>query len=129
MTKTALMLFDGQCIFCSRSVRFIFQRVDSEQIQFCPMQNSKGQELLSELNMPLQDFETLIVIKDNEVLIKSAAVLFIASIMPRPWSWLGQFLSIFPPQFLDSLYGLVARNRFKILGRSDRCYIPGAEQH
>ena len=123
--EPALMLFDGICVFCSTSVRFIMQRTDRKQLVFVPMQTGEGQTLLKKLAMPLTDFETLVVIYEGNVLVKSAAVKFLLSRMSFPWPVIAKTSAVVPEKLLDMLYLVVARNRYQIFGKTQVCYLPG----
>jgi predicted DCC family thiol-disulfide oxidoreductase YuxK len=42
------------------------------------------------------------------------------------WGWVRVLLSV-PKPLRDAVYNLVARNRYRIFGRYEACFVPGAE--
>ena len=69
------------------------------------------------------DYETMILIADGVATFKSEAVVRIGEGLGLPWS-LAAVLRVIPRPWRDRLYGVLARNRLRILGRRERCYIP-----
>jgi predicted DCC family thiol-disulfide oxidoreductase YuxK len=119
----AVMLFDGVCNFCCRSVRFLLPR-SSDRLRFCAMQTPRGRALLSEHGLPLERFTTLAVLEGGRLHVKSAAVLRLGEHLPPPWRALARLLRRVPPGWLDRLYEFVAANRYRIAGRRRHCAMP-----
>jgi len=42
------------------------------------------------------------------------------------WSWTRAFLAI-PRPLRDAVYNLIARNRYRIFGKYDACFVPDTE--
>ncbi len=124
-TPQPLLVFDGVCVLCSRAVRFVLQREQDTAIRFCPAQSPLGQQIFAALNLPLEAFETFIVLDDGKAYMKSAAVLHLARHLRQPWRSLAA-LAILPRGLLDWLYDRVARNRYRVFGRYDVCIVPDA---
>ena len=120
----ALMLFDGVCVFCSRSVKFVSDRSNHEKINFCPMQSEQGRELLLSLDMSDVSYETLVVIYKGKTLTKSQAIIRLMKLMKGVWPMTAEILAVFPISILDKAYDVIARNRYKIFGKSEFCYLP-----
>src|SRR5215813_8961686 len=57
---------------------------------------------------------------------RSAAALFLIARLKTPWK-LMKVAGILPNFVLDAAYRNLARNRYRIFGRYDRCMIPSAE--
>jgi predicted DCC family thiol-disulfide oxidoreductase YuxK len=62
----------------------------------------------------------------RKVLAKSDACLFVMAQLGWPWSLMGIF-RVLPRALRDPLYDLVARNRYRIFGRRERCLVPAPE--
>jgi predicted DCC family thiol-disulfide oxidoreductase YuxK len=60
------------------------------------------------------------------VLTRSQAALFTAGALGWPWK-IARAANVLPQGLLDRLYDFVARNRYSVFGRSDRCLVPTAE--
>jgi predicted DCC family thiol-disulfide oxidoreductase YuxK len=105
---------------------------DSKGIfKFASLQSEVGQELLKKFRLKTNDlenrtFDSIVAIDGNKVYQKSDAALEIARRMDGIWKIFYVFKII--PAFLRNLiYDLIARNRYRIFGRTDACQIPTPE--
>jgi len=57
--------------------------------------------------------------------LKSDAALTVLSLLPG-WDWVRALFAI-PKPLRDAVYGLVARNRYRIFGRYEACFVPAAD--
>jgi predicted DCC family thiol-disulfide oxidoreductase YuxK len=64
----------------------------------------------------------MILLEAGEPSFKSEASLRIAQGLDFPWSLLALF-RIVPRALRDRLYDVLARNRLRIFGRRERCYV------
>lgn len=71
------------------------------------------------------DAERNAVVHGGEVLFKSGAALTVLSQLPG-WGW-ARALRAIPKTLRDAAYNLVARNRYRIFGKYDECFVPDAE--
>jgi predicted DCC family thiol-disulfide oxidoreductase YuxK len=121
------ILFDGVCNFCNASINFIIDRDSKSIFQFAALQSEVGQELLIKHHLKTTDFDTVILINDeNKIYQKSDAALEIARNLDGFWKVLYAF-KILPSFLRNPIYDLVARNRYRIFGRTDACRIPTPE--
>jgi predicted DCC family thiol-disulfide oxidoreductase YuxK len=56
---------------------------------------------------------------------KSDAALTVLSHLPG-WGWV-HVLRLVPKPLRDAIYNLVARNRYRIFGKYETCFVPDAE--
>ncbi len=119
-----IILFDGWCVLCSRAVRFILDHEKEPVFRFAPLDSAAGTRFLSGIP-DFDKIDSVLVVTgiEKEVLIKGAAVVFIARYLKPPWSWL-RILRLFPRVFVDGVYDLIARYRYRIWGRFDSCTVP-----
>jgi predicted DCC family thiol-disulfide oxidoreductase YuxK len=117
----AVLIFDGYCNLCSGWVRFLMRIDKKKSLRFVAGQSSEGVELLS--TFTTANSESVVLIREDKMFIESDAVIQVLSLLSPPYSWL-TFFRFFPPAFRKWMYRLVARNRYKIFGRSKTCYIP-----
>ncbi len=111
-----IILFDGVCNLCNHSIAFVLKRVKKKLFQYISLQSDEGQALLKEYELPLDNFHSLVYIKNGKALQKSTAVLNIV----RKLSGLLPLLYIFilvPKPLRDWAYGLVAKNRYRLFGK------------
>ncbi|MBJ7403173.1 MAG: thiol-disulfide oxidoreductase DCC family protein [Bradyrhizobium sp.] len=120
-----VILFDGVCIFCSRWVRFVAKRDIGKRFRFTPIQSDYGTRLAIAFGIDPDDPDTNAVVHDGKVFTKSDAALTVLSLLPR-WGWVRALFAI-PKPLRDAVYGLVARNRYRIFGRYDACFVPDAD--
>jgi predicted DCC family thiol-disulfide oxidoreductase YuxK len=70
------------------------------------------------------DPDTNAVIHGGIAYFKSDAALTVASNLPG-WGWLRVLFAV-PQRFRDAVYSLVARNRYRIFGKYQTCFVPDA---
>ena len=119
-----IVLFDGVCNFCNASVNFIIDRDTNNKFKFAALQSDTGKQLL--LQHGVTDTKTLdsvVLIKNNRVYKKSAAALEIARELNGLWPSLYVF-KLLPAFILDTLYDVLAQNRYRLFGKADACRIP-----
>lgn len=122
---SGIILFDGTCAFCERSVRFIASR-DHGYFRFGASQNPAGRALLARRGTSREAAKSIILIEDDRIYLRSDAVLRIARRLPAPWKWAGVFLWV-PRPVRDAVYRVVAAIRLRIAGTSNACEIPPLE--
>ena len=120
-----VILFDGVCIFCSRWVRFVAERDKARRFRFTPIQSPYGTRLAQALGIDANDPDTNAVIHGDVAWKKSDAALTVLSLLPG-WSWVRVLFAV-PKLLRDSVYDLVARNRYRIFGKYDACLVPNAD--
>lgn len=121
-----LILFDGVCNFCNSSINFIIDHDPEKHFKFAPLQSDIGQGVLRKFNKNTKDFDSVILLKDNKLYQKSEAALEITKHLSGFWKYLSVF-GILPTFFLDFFYNIVAKNRYRIFGKSDSCRMPTPE--
>ncbi|MBH1973590.1 MAG: DUF393 domain-containing protein, partial [Rhodobacteraceae bacterium] len=62
-----LIVFDGECVFCSAFFRFMLKHDRREIFHFATAQSPLGQALYAALNLPLTEFETNLVITHGQI--------------------------------------------------------------
>jgi predicted DCC family thiol-disulfide oxidoreductase YuxK len=120
-----VILFDGTCAFCARSVRFIAAR-DNGYFKFGASQNPEGRALLAGFGTTREAARSLILIEDGRLYLRSTAVLRITRRLRAPWNVFGVFV-IVPRPIRDFVYSVVAAIRHRIAGTSNACEIPPPE--
>jgi predicted DCC family thiol-disulfide oxidoreductase YuxK len=121
-----IVLFDGVCNLCSFWVRFAIARDPAARLRFASVQSDLGQEFLRRRNLPTDVFESFYLIEDGQVYEKSTAFLRMVRHLRRPWPLL-RAARVLPRPLRDWLYDRVARNRYRLFGRRDRCLVPSPE--
>jgi predicted DCC family thiol-disulfide oxidoreductase YuxK len=120
-----VILYDGVCVFCSRWVRFVADRDVARRFRFTAIQSGYGKRLAQVFGINPEDPDTNAVIHDGEAFFKSDAALAVLSNLPG-WGW-ARALRAVPKPLRDALYNLVARNRYRIFGKYEACFVPEVE--
>jgi len=121
-----IILFDGVCNFCNASINFFIDRDKAGMFKFAALQSEKGQAILQKYGLNLNEFDSIIVEKDGKLYQKSDAALEIVRHMDGAWKLL-YGLKILPAFIRDFFYKLIAKNRYRLFGRTDACRIPTPE--
>ncbi|WP_237060730.1 thiol-disulfide oxidoreductase DCC family protein [Microbulbifer sediminum] len=127
-----IILFDSLCNLCNGWVRFVLQRDQSAVFTFCRAQSPAGQQLLADLGLPLDEYESVVYLEresgSHQPYFKSEAALRVLGGLPGAARHL-RLLRAIPPVIRDAVYDIIARNRYRLFGRRATCRLPGeAEQ-
>jgi predicted DCC family thiol-disulfide oxidoreductase YuxK len=120
-----VILYDGVCVFCSRWVRFVAVRDKGRRFRFTAIQSGYGTRLARAFGINPDDPDTNAVVHGGEVFFKSDAALTVLAHLPG-WRWV-RVLRSAPKPLRDAVYSLVAKNRYRIFGKYDECFVPDAE--
>ena len=118
-----VIIFDGHCVLCSRSAQFVLRHDGRGVYRLLAAQTPLGRALYVHYGLDPHDYESMILIADGVAWLKSEAVIRIAEGLGLPWS-LAAVARVLPRAWRDPLYGVLARNRFRVFGRRDTCYLP-----
>ena len=119
LKKQPILLFDGECGFCSKSVQFFLNHEKNKKMHFAPLESKTGKELRAYFEIDSK-IDSVILIKEHSAYIKSCAALRLAPYMKGLWPLMMAFV-IVPPFIRNWVYDLVARRRMKIFGRVENC--------
>ncbi|MGH8357332.1 MAG: thiol-disulfide oxidoreductase DCC family protein [Pseudomonas sp.] len=118
-----VVLFDGVCRLCNGWARFLIRHDHDRRVRLAAVQSPEGQALLAWAGLPLDQFDTLAVIRDRHYWERSEAVFEIIAQLPARWRPLLLLRAI--PRFLrDWAYDRIARNRYRLFGKYDTCLLP-----
>lgn len=128
-----LILYDGHCGFCNRSIRWFLKRDRFDRFRFAPAESPAAASLLARHNFGALSPNTLIVVRHagkshERLLTRTTGIIAMLVELPRPWSGFAIVLSAIPRSIRDLGYGLIARLRYRIWGRYDTCPIPTPEE-
>jgi predicted DCC family thiol-disulfide oxidoreductase YuxK len=114
-----IILFDGVCNLCNRTVQFIIRHDRSATFKFASLQSEVGQSLLRQFPQ-LADENSVILIINDRAYSKSTAALKIAQELNGGWKFLYTFIVI-PRPIRDYIYTHIAKNRYRWFGRQTHC--------
>jgi predicted DCC family thiol-disulfide oxidoreductase YuxK len=119
-----VILYDGVCVFCSRWIRFVAARDVERRFRFTAIQSDYGSRLAQAFGIDPADPDTNAVVHGGVATLRSDAALTVLSHLPG-WQW-ARVLRAVPKPLRDGVYNLVARNRYRIFGKYERCFVGDA---
>jgi predicted DCC family thiol-disulfide oxidoreductase YuxK len=122
-TDKKIILFDGVCNLCNRTVQFVLKRDAKAQFVFGSLQGRAGSDLLGQLNLPSDTYNSFLLIENDTFYTRSSAVLRVLRYLGRGWQVAYLFM-LLPKGVRDGLYNWIARNRYRWFGRSPTCMVP-----
>lgn len=128
----AIVLYDGVCGLCNRSVQFLLKRDRYDRLRFASLQSELAARLLNRHGIDNKDLDTVYAVlnygEPNETLLaKGDAFLFFAGVIGGVWS-VARMGTIIPRSVRNWLYDFVARHRYQVFGKSDSCMLPDPKQ-
>jgi len=113
-TSPVLVRFDGECLMCSGSIRFLADEDHGEWLRFTPLKVPPG-------SAP----ETMLVEKDGRTLDRSDAILAVLETLGGHWRAMAMAGRLIPRFLRDAVYRFIARNRYRWFGKGNACSLPG----
>jgi len=114
-----IVYFDDYCYLCSNTIKLLKWLNKGDKLTFIGLSNGISEQIPKDL----LSIDSIIVFHEGRYLVKSGALFQIIKS-------LGGFLKIFfifkiiPVKYLDKLYDLIARSRYRIFGKRKSCYLP-----
>ncbi|MFN8289951.1 MAG: DCC1-like thiol-disulfide oxidoreductase family protein [Chitinophagaceae bacterium] len=118
-----IVLFDGVCNLCNRSVQFIIKRDKKKKFRFGSLQGHFGQQAQARFHLPADDFNSFLLLEGDKLYTRSTAALRVLKQLGRGWQ-LFYGLILLPKFIRDPVYKWIARNRYKWFGKMEACMIP-----
>ncbi|MBC7545962.1 MAG: DUF393 domain-containing protein [Candidatus Sericytochromatia bacterium] len=127
-----LILFDGVCGLCTRLTRFVLPRDPGGIFHFASLQSPYGRAVLQQYGKNPDDLDTLVVVRDYATadarfLTKSQAALTVLETIGGIWRSVAVF-RILPVSWLDRIYDVIARYRYRVFGKHEICFMPSPEE-
>ena len=124
-----IVFYDGVCGLCNRLVQFLLKRDRNDRLRFASLQSEFATRVLSRHGIDPGDLDTLHVVENYEepsegVLNRSDAVLRATGELGGLWSLAAIAGSIIPRPLRDLFYRFVAKNRYRVFGKSETCMLP-----
>lgn len=128
----AILLYDGECGFCDRTVQYVLKHDRRERIRFAPLQSGFATDKVVKAGLDPQDLSSMVLIlspgaSDEKLLVRGRAALTTLHLLGG-WREIPALLRFLPRFLLDWGYGIIARNRFRMGGRLESCRIPSQNE-
>jgi predicted DCC family thiol-disulfide oxidoreductase YuxK len=119
--KHWIILFDGPCTLCNKSVQWIFKHDRHDRFRFTPLQ---GQWADAHLAQELKTIDAVVLFDGERFYTKSTAILMIVGQLWWPWRILSVGWLI--PKFIrDFMYVRCASRRYLMFGTGYCALVPG----
>jgi predicted DCC family thiol-disulfide oxidoreductase YuxK len=130
-SSNPIILYDGTCGFCDRTVQFILKRDSRDQFRFAALQSEFAPPVLKRHGVSTEVLESICLVLDyglptERIQMRSTAVISILRRLGTFWRASAVLFSIVPLPLRDWGYNLVAKYRYSIFGKFDTCPLPKA---
>jgi predicted DCC family thiol-disulfide oxidoreductase YuxK len=124
-----ILLYDGVCGLCNRLVQFSLPRDVNRRLRFAALQSDFAARILSRHAINPLDLDTVYFVEAcgqpaERLLVRSDAIISVLRQIGGGWSVAAVLLRVLPRWFREWGYKIIARNRYRIFGRSDSCLLP-----
>lgn len=119
-TDKPIVIFDGECGFCNAWVAFVLRHEVGPELLFTPNESPCGRSLCERYAIQGKAADTIIVISEDRVLLRSDAVVFIARHLKPPACWL-MVIRFVPRPIRDLGYRCIAAVRRVLPFAKNQC--------
>lgn len=121
-----IILFDGVCNFCNRSIQFVLNRDKKHYFLFAQLQSDTGRSLLEAHGLSHLNLSSIIFIENNKPYTKSSAAIRITRHLAFPWPLIYVFV-IIPPFLRNMVYDFIGNRRYQWFGKTSHCQLVSPE--
>ncbi len=118
-----IIFFDGVCGFCSRSLDWIINADKNESLRYCTLQDGLGQSVNKELGMD-DNIDTVIGLYNGRYYTESDVTILICDHLGGGYKMISVILRCIPSFIRNGVYGLIAKYRYNLMGKTHYCYMP-----
>lgn len=126
MPEGPVVLYDGECGLCQRSVRFLLRHERGAELRFAALGSETGQRLLRERGVA-RETDAMVLVEPEATHVGAEAALALCAYLRWPWRGLRGF-GVLPAGLRARLYAAVAARRHRWFGRTERCALPAPGQ-
>jgi predicted DCC family thiol-disulfide oxidoreductase YuxK len=124
--QSPVLVYDGACGFCSRSVQFMLHHEQRHDLLFVTRESELGKQLRHTYG--LDAVRSMLWIEQGHAFAESEAVIKAAAYLGGWWSGLATIGSVLPSSVLNAGYKVIAKNRQRISTKVTACLVPTPEQ-
>jgi len=121
-----IILFDGICNLCNGFVQFVIKRDTEKRFKFASLQSDFGQDFLKKHGLDAIKYSSFILLEGENYYTQSTATLRIMKALPS-MRFTGKLLQYCPRVIRDFFYRLIAKNRYLLFGKKEKCLLPTPE--
>ena len=126
--EKALIIYDGDCIFCSKMVQFILKYNASQNLLFTHNSSDEAKIQKQKFGIPEAFNASIILIQKNKYYLKSKACFIISKYLKFPF-YLFYYYSFLPLRYInDIVYDIISKNR-NVINLNDSSCLVVSESH
>ena len=127
-----IVLYDGVCGLCNRLVQFVLKNDRNDVFRFASLQSKLAEQILVRHRLRSESLERVYGVLDyglaeERLLSRLRAVVYVLQQLGGPLAYVSAILRVLPAPVQNFLYGLVARNRYRVFGRYETCPLPDSD--
>lgn len=128
--QAPVLLYDGDCGFCARSVQFVLARETPARrsaLRFAPLQGAFGQ-CVRRAHPTLEGVDSVVWYdpQRDETRVRSGAGLAVLHHLGGIWTVAAMVGRLVPTPIRDAVYDWIARHRHRLAGEA--CLVPTTEE-
>ena len=116
------LAFDGECLMCNNSVRFLANEDSADTMRFLTLQSPLGQDMMKRSGVTAMD--SLLLEADGKLLSRSDGAMRLLDALGGHWRVFSFFGRWVPRPLRDGVYDFIAAHRLKWFGKADVCSLP-----
>lgn len=129
VSANPILLYDGVCGLCNRSVQFILRHDHHDRFRFATLQSDFAARILERHGVHALDLDTVYLVKNHgqpaeSLANRSDAAIEVLRELGGLWRMVAGVLR-FVPRFVRNWgYNRIAGNRYRMFGKYDACPLP-----
>jgi predicted DCC family thiol-disulfide oxidoreductase YuxK len=122
-----ILIFDGVCVLCSRSVQFVLRHDREKRYRFATTQSKSGRHIMMEHRLDPEQPLSVLLVEGAQGYTESDAILRVLASFGGIWKILALCMRALPRFLRDPVYRWIARHRYRWFGRRQECYLAQAD--
>lgn len=125
--SSPILLYDGVCNLCDRSVQFVLKHDTKKKFLFGQLDSKTAQAFLKQQDKDFTAIDSVLLITKDTIYSKSSAALKIMMILGGLWRVTAVFY-VLPVPLRDKVYDFIAKRRYAWFGKMATCRIATKEE-
>ena len=126
-----LVLYDGVCGLCDRTVQWLLENDTEGNLQFAPLQGQTAAAILARHPEVPEGTDSVLFVEliddEERVTWRSRAIFNMCRYLQNGWQYLA-WMSALPAPLSDLFYRFIASIRYSVWGKLDACRVPDAHE-
>jgi len=124
--RGGLILMDAECVLCNRFAKFVIKHDKAGLFRFAPNRSALSDAVLDTLGIQRPLPESIVLIRAGKPYLFSDVTPHVFSDLGFPLN-LAKAALIVPKPLRDFVYNLIAKNRYRLYGRTEACGLMSRE--